>query len=313
MRSRATCSLAGALLGVLLLAAPAAAATRVAIVVSSGSGPFVEAARAIRAALERQVQPEVLLFDLQGRRDETAGLRELLAGAEPSLIITVGSLATAAALAEPGQTPVVFSMVLYPQESGFLPAKTRPVTGVALDVPPGEQFATIRRLLPRARRLGVVHSTTETSRVVAAARAAAPAQGFDLVAETVEEPGQVPAATERLLESVDAMWMVADSKVMTPETTSALLLAAMRRRVPVFGLSAVHVQAGALAALSCDYADVGTQTGELALRVLGGANAASVPPATPRKLALALNLRTAEHMGLEIDRALVREAAVVVR
>lgn len=87
----------------------------------------------------------------------------------------------------------------------------------------------------------------------------------------------------------------------------------MRRRIPVFGLSAVHVQAGALAALSCDYADVGRQAGELAVRVLGGSPAESLAPTMPRRLGLALNLRTAEHIGLEVDRALVAEAAIVVR
>jgi putative ABC transport system substrate-binding protein len=315
MRSRVLLLTLLAFLGVVLDATPGTAATqpRVALVVSGAIGPFVDATSALRAALERAVQPEILLLDLENSREKAAALPELLAEAQPALVITVGSFATAAALAARPAAPVVFSMVLYPEQSGFLPANGRAVTGAMLDVPLDEQFAMTRRLLPSAKRVGVVYSVAETRRVVEAARAAARKHGFELEARTVEEPGQTPRAVEALLEEVDLLWTVADGRVLTAQTTSALLLAALRRGVPVFGLSAAHVRAGALAALSSDYADVGVQTAELAIRVLKGEPAGQIPPTAPRKISLALNLRTAKHLGLTIDERLEHEAAVVVR
>jgi putative ABC transport system substrate-binding protein len=305
-----------ALLSVIVEAGLAAGATsrpRVALVVSGTVGPFVEATNALRAALERAAQPEILLFDLEGSNDKGGAVRQLIADAQPSLIVTVGTLATAVVLADPPRVPVVFCMVLYPEQSGFLPAHGRALTGATLDVPLDQQFATARRLLPAARRVGVVYSPAETGRVVDAARSAAKKHGFELITEAVDEPGGTPGAAQTLVDKVDLLWMVADSRVLNPQTTSALLLAAVRRGVPVFGLSAAHVRAGALAALTPDYADVGTQAGELALRVLGGDPVDKVPPTTPRKLSLALNLRTARHLELTVDAALEREASEIIR
>ena len=86
----------------------------------------------------------------------------------------------------------------------------------------------------------------------------------------------------------------------------------MRRRVPLIGLSAAHVRAGALASLSCDYDDVGVQTAELALRILAGEKPAAIPITTPRRVTLAINTRTAEHVGVAIAPDLAAEAAVGV-
>jgi putative ABC transport system substrate-binding protein len=73
------------------------------------------------------------------------------------------------------------------------------------------------------------------------------------------------------------------------------------------------VRSGALATLFCDYADVGRQTGELVRRVLDGARPEDLPVAGPRKVSLGLNLRTAQHLGLDVSPPLVAGALEVVR
>jgi ABC-type uncharacterized transport system substrate-binding protein len=294
-------------------AASPAVRPAVAVVLTGASGPYAEAFTAIRRTLESGAQPELLTFDLEGRSDNASTVRDRVRDAHPSLIVTVGTLATSAILAEPAPAPVVFSMVLYPEQSGFLPARGRAVTGATLDIPLDEQFATLRRLLPAARRVGVVYDERETGHVVDAASRAASRHGFELTARAVSGAGDVPRVVDELLGTQEALWMVADSVVLTQQTTSALLLAALRRRIPVFGLSTAHVRAGALTSLSCDYADVGAQTGELALRVLKGEPAGDIEPTAPRKVGLAVNLRTAEHIGLTLGPDVERDAAVVVR
>jgi putative ABC transport system substrate-binding protein len=65
------------------------------------------------------------------------------------------------------------------------------------------------------------------------------------------------------------------------------------------------VKAGALYALNRDYRDIGAQCGELAAKVLAGTPVSSLPPAAPRKVVYSVNLKTANHMKLEIAQALV--------
>lgn len=295
--------------------APAAGAgPSVAIVQSSSIGPFVQATAAIVEALRADpLQPEVHTFDLES--DAASGMRVLaeVHRAGPQLLITVGSLATSLATKDPSPLPVVFSMVLYPRQSGFLDGNHHAVTGASLDVPPDLEFRYLRRLVPSARRVGVLYHPEETGSVIAEAGRAAASHGFELIAEPVSKPSLAVTTLGKLMEEVDVVWSVADSHVFNPQNTLPLILAALRRRMPLFGLSGAHARAGAVAALSCDYADVGTQTAEIALRALRGQDLRGIPVSAPRKLALALNLRTAQYVGLDVSPDLESEAREVVR
>lgn len=296
--------------------AAASQSPTVAIVRSSRVGPFDEAVAAIVDALRKDpVQPEILTFDLAGERANVEPVLRRTREADPRLIITVGSLATKAVLegSFDADVPLVFSMVLYPGASGFLEKRERGVTGASLDIPFGVQFDTLHRLLPDARRVGVLYSPEETGSVVAAAAEAATRHGLHLVTEPVDGASRALAALDALMERADAIWTVADSHVFTAETTPALLLAALRRRVPVVGLSVGQVRSGALAALVVDYADVGRQTAELASRVLHGAGASELPVTVPQRVSLALNLKTATLLGLRIPSDLEAEAREVIR
>lgn len=296
---------------------PVAGATppTIAILKSSTLPPFEMATEALIAALGKQTpQPEVLTFDLEGDAAKAPAVLATLYAAQPRVIVTVGSLATSAALASTSNgaggsaVPVVFSMVLYPAASGFTSTSARGVTGVSLDVPLETQFASLRRLLPAARKVGVLFNAGETGSIAAAAVPAAARSGLTLVTREVREPGEAVAALGTLMEEVDVVWAVADGHVFTPQTTPALILASLRRRVPLLGLSTAHVRSGALAALNCDYRDVGVQTAEVVHRILAGERAEAIPAVAPRRVAVALNRRTAELLDLTIPDEVVREA-----
>jgi putative ABC transport system substrate-binding protein len=286
----------------------------VAVIKSGALPPFERATNALTAALRQvAVPPEILTFDLEGDEANGSAVLARVRQARPNLIITVGSLATASTLAEPGSEPVVFSMVLYPEQNGFVGAGRERVTGASLDIPADVQFGYVRRLLPAARRIGVLFHSGVTAGVVEAARGAASRHGLTLVAKSVAERGDAVGALRALMEEVDVVWAVADGDVFTPQATSALILASLRRRVPMIGLSIAHVRAGALAALFSDYDDVGEQTAALALRVLQGEAPRRLPVTTPRRVGLALNLRTAKHLRLTLPPDVEAEAKETVR
>jgi putative ABC transport system substrate-binding protein len=292
----------------------AEAAPRIAIIKSSSVLPFDQAASATVEALGRSVpQPEILTFDLEGDAAHSATVLAAVRDAHPRLVITIGSLATAAVLKAPPAAPVLFSMVLYPRESGFLTASGTQPSGVSLDIPLGVQFKYLRRLFPAAHRVGVLYNRAETGALIDEARRAAATNGLTLVAEPVDDATRALATLDTLMDGVDVVWSVADSHVFTPQTTSVLILATLRHGVPLFGLSTAHVRAGAVAALYCDYADIGRQTGEMAQRVLRGERAGAIPVAVPRTVSLALNLRSARHLNLDIPPALEAEAREVIR
>jgi len=300
----------------LLAGAPRADATAhssVAIVKSSSIPPFEQAIGAFVSVLrEQKRQPEILTFDLEGDAANGPSVMTKVKDANPTVVVAVGSLATAAALADSSSLPIVFSMVLYPALSGFTDAGPHPVTGVSLDIPDAEVFRKLRQVLPKARRVGVLYHPDETGRLVEAARKAATAHGFEIVAESVAEATPL-AVMDRIARTVDVLWSVADSHVFTPQTTSALILSALRHGVPLVGLSVAHVRAGAMAAFFCDHEEIGRQTAAVTLRVLGGDEPRSIPVGQPKSVRLALNLRTVRHLDLELSPDIEADAAEVFR
>jgi putative ABC transport system substrate-binding protein len=294
--------------------ATALAAPTVAVIKSGPFAPFDRATRKIVTTLRQSpVKPEILTFDLEDDQANAGAVLARVRGANPDVIMPVGSLATESALAGSSTAPIVFSMVLYPEESGYLRGHRQRLTGASLDIPPDVQFTYVRRLLPAVRRIGVLFDPGETGAVVESARGAASKQGLTLVAKPVNEGDDVIAALRKLMAEVDVIWTVADSRVITTETTPALILASLRQRMPLIGLSVAHVRAGALAALYCDYEDVGEQAATLALRILQGEPPASLPVTHPRRVGLALNLRTAEHLGLNVPPDVASEAGETMR
>jgi ABC-type uncharacterized transport system substrate-binding protein len=290
---------------------PQAGPPRVALVRSSKAAPIDEVARAIVDNFERR-QPRLDVTSYLLPQDgQAADLFAQIRRARPDLVLTLGTRATAAALANrPEGVPLVFSMVLHPQQAGFL----RPdVTGITLEVAPEEQFRLLRRLLPRAHTVGVLYDPTQTGLVVEQARRSAERLGFRLETKTVAGPPEALRAIDRLAARVDVLWAVPDGSVFTPLTTGPIQLAALQRRVPVLGLSASHARTGALAAFALDYADLGRQTTELVRRVITRGNTRGIPVARPRKVDVIVNARTARRLGITLDPALTRQAIEVVR
>ena len=300
-------------LAVLVGAARCAGAAEVVAIVTTGpSPPFEQATTALVETLRHgRPQAEIRRFDLEGNEANAAAVLARTHETQPALVITVGSLATSVVLKETWPVPVVFSMVLYPQQSGYAPGRN--VTGIELDVPLDTQFATLREILPTARRVGVLYHHDETGSVVASARLVAGQHGFVLDTKEVDEPSSVPTVLPSFAAGVDVLWTVADSHVLDGHSTPALILEALRMGVPVFGLSAPQVHAGALAAFAYDYADIGVQSGELASRVLAGEASANLPPVGPRKLSLTLNLRSAHYLNVTIPPEIEHRAGEVIQ
>lgn len=294
--------------------ARAGTAPKVALLMSSSIPPFEQAARSIVAALRADpLQPELITFDLQGDIAMAGAALKIFHAAEVGVVVAVGTLATAVVVDDPVPLPAVFSMVLYPQASGLLARPGRQVTGASLDVPPAVTLRYLTRLLPGARRIGLLSNPSETGHAVDELRGAAAAAGLEVVVAAVDDPGRALAGLKELIGRADVLLAVADSHVFAPQTTSALMLEAMLNRLPVFGLSAAQVRAGALAALVVRPADVGAQAAGLVLRVLRGERPNALAVTRPAVLGLVLNAQVARRLDVAIPPALEAEAVEVMR
>jgi putative ABC transport system substrate-binding protein len=241
-------------------------------------------------------------------------LRALVSQADISIILALGTDAAKLVKQAHSDIPSVFSMVSEPGQSGLLNSGGNggtPMTGVCLDVPVREQFSSLLDVVPRAKKIGVIYNPDESQFIVDEARKAANRMNLGLVTHPIHSEAEVPEGLTSLRPRIDALWLVSDRTVLTTQSLQYVFLFAFQTNLPLMGLSDHFVRMGALFAVGPDYRDVGMQSGEFAAQILGGRNPDELPVASPRKVLLSLNLRTAEIIGLRIPDVVVRKAASV--
>lgn len=280
------------------------------VVTSRDDGPYESVVSGVRAALDEDgkgVVPRVHSLKTGSEDAMKALFRARRSGNAP--LLTIGSVATRTALEAPGNAPVVACMIV---DSDDL-REAENATGVVLEFPLETQLKWVHRFLPRSQAIGVLYNPAENSKRIKEAKKIAKRLGLRLVAREVHRPQDLPGALKGLAREADMLFALTDQTVLSRKTAQAILLFSFRNRMPFSGLSASWVKAGALYALERDYEDLGAQCAEMAIKVLNGRRAQSLPPAMPRKVVYSVNLKTAEHLKLSLPPELVEGAVEVFR
>ena len=285
---------------VLGMLAAALAGSAPVVVVESHVSQYRTAAKAAETHLPGAVEVEPA--------DEALAAK--LAGAP--VVVAVGRKALSAARARAAtDAVVVFCMVLGVTSADLGPAST----GVPLESDPRVTVARIRQIAPAAKRVGLIYDPAGSALFVERARAAAAEAGLTLVATSVAGPAQVKGSAESMAGKIDALWLPPDPRVYTRELSAYLLGFASERKLPLFGFLESFTEAGALASMSPDYADIGDRAGKLAAEIAArpAASHLPVPPLAYAPGDLSINLNTAQALGLEIPASAQATAKRVMR
>ncbi len=226
---------------------------------------------------------------------------------KPDLIYALGVDAAKWASLQTSSIPIVATMVL--KEDVFRQAPN--ITGISLGYSLQTQFQWLKKFFPQQKTVAVLFNPAENAATVLEAQKAGLQNGFNLVAIPVESPKQLPFALEQLANNIEILLAIPDETVMSVNTAKEVLLASFRNKVPFIGLSDNWVKSGAFYALSWDYADLGQQSAELALKILNGASIKTISPEHPRKVTYTINAKIAEHMKMDIPEALLKNAKMV--
>jgi len=248
--------------------------------------------------IEEGAKSAVHLYPLASSADAA----ELNAGLKrhgTKVVIALGRQGLKAVSGIEREWPVVVGGVLAMPE-----ADNRSATSISLTPDPALLFSRLRGLAPSVKRVTVVYNPQNNEWLVRLAREAARAQGLELV--TLEARDLASAA--RLYENAfagsdskrDAIWLPQDATTVDETTILPLVLKeAWNRNVPVFSSSFLHVKKGALFALYPNNVELGRTLAASALGVLAGdPRRRGVFPL--RDVQMAVNVRTASHIGLSI-------------
>ncbi len=281
-----------AIVGFPILATWPAHAQRLVVVSSSDAQPYRQALAGIRKIAGLTVDAQ----ELDDSPD--APPTSLPRLGRDTAVVALGTRASELVAHAAPSAPLVSCMVL----SSDAARGAANVQVVPIEVPIETQIDGLRTFLPEARSIGILFDpalNAKRTEVVAAALAAA---GYAPVLAPVTSHAMLPQALSSLPNSVDAILAIPDTTVYTQQASKALLLFSFRNKIPLIGLTEAWVKAGALYALEWDYEELGTYCGALGLRALQAPK--SPPPPLPRPR-IAINLRSAEQLGIKWNAGLL--------
>lgn len=198
------------------------------------------------------------------------------------LLLAIATPAALSAYSAAADTdiPVIFCAVSDPAAAGLVDAADAPggnCTGTSDVLDLSAQLTLIQTVQPDVRRIGVLYTTSEANSIsqLAQLETLAKAAGIEIVASGVQNAAEIPQAAATLCAQVDCINNFTDNNVVN--NLAIVLEQANAAGIPVYGSEEEQVKNGCLACVGIDYVALGRETGDMALAVLSGADAATMP------------------------------------
>ena len=231
------------------------------------------------------VEGENLKVDLQNAQADMGIAQQIaaqFAGKRVDMMVGIATpMAQACYNAAAGDMPTIFTAVTDPVAAGFADASGAAlgnITGTSDALPIEAQLKTIRALMPEARKIGILYTTSEVNSISAITqyKQLAPQYGFEIIESGVSTVADIPLALDALLPKVDCLSNLTDNTVVS--ALALMLDKANTAGKPVFGSEIEQVKLGCVASEGLDYIALGRQTGLMAAKVLKGEAAAGEIP-----------------------------------
>ena len=259
----------------------------------------------------------VLYENSQADGGTSAQIANTFAGKDVDLMCGIATPMAQAeySVAMKSDIPVIFTAVTDPVAAELANADGTPVgevTGTSDKLPVESQLKMIRTMLPDAKTIGIMYSTSEINSVSAIEeyKEAAPEYGFEIVESGISSTADIPLAADALVEKVDCINNLTDNTVVS--SLPVILDKAAKKNIPVFGSEIEQVKIGCLAAVGLDYVSLGEQTGKMAAKVLKGEKKASeMNFEIIEEAAFYGNNKVAENLGITIPAELSDNAAAL--
>ena len=184
------------------------------------------------------------------------------------------------------------------------------VTGSSDVLPVEEQLKMIRAMLPDAKKIGILYTTSETNScsTVKEYQELAGKYDFEIVDTGINTSADIDMAATDLVSKVDCLCNLTDNTVVNALQT--VLDKANNAKIPVFGSEIEQVKSGCVASMGIDYYQLGIETGKMAAKILKGEEKASETPyITASKAELYVNTAAADKIGMKLDASYVKDAA----
>ena len=279
----------------------------------AASHPTVEGLKAGLRELGFQDGRDVT-FDIrftEGKLNTMPAAAEALVKAGVDVIVTSQEAATHAAKQATASVPIVFTLVGDPVGAGLVATLAQPggnVTGVSSLQTElvAKRLEVLKTLAPAVRRVWLVHYGVDqgTTPMITRALEAGRRLKLEVLPRGVLDADEL----KRVLRDLRRDDAVLAPEGSNPDLTIAIIERSLAARIPAVFATALWISYGGLMSYGPDYYAQGVQAAALVAKILRGARPQDLSVEGAEKIDLAVNLKTAEVLGLTVPRKVLLRA-----
>lgn len=237
-----------------------------------------------------------------------------------NVIVTTGTFETGVAKEITQQLPIVFMPVSDPINAGFVKSFPRPgtnLTGLALmrDADAyGKQLEVFKEAIPSLGKIAVIYDARSENPLALQGVAQLRKVASHLHIMLDERPVRAIRDAHKAMASlsknnVDGVFVACSS--LFGGGFEGIVSFAIAKKLPLF--SCGWTRQGGLMSLSLDFYQVGRRAGWYVDQILKGAKPQDLPVEVPLNYELAINLKTAEQIGIDIPTEVLQRADKIIK
>jgi putative ABC transport system substrate-binding protein len=232
-------------------------------------------------------------------------------------VIVTGGTAVPTLKQATAAIPIVFAIGNDPVGGGLVASLARPggnVTGLSIqsiDLA-GKRLELLREVVPRLRRLAIMHDVGYPTAVLEMqeVQAAARTLSLEVVPLEIRRAEDIAPAFAALNGQADALYVVTNALVAAHRTS--IMTFALSARLPTIFNNRESVQAGGLMSYGPNFPAQFRRAAELVDKILHRTKPGDVPVEQPTTFEFVINLTTAKALGLAIPESFLLRADEVI-
>jgi putative ABC transport system substrate-binding protein len=264
------------------------------------------------------VEGDNLTIEFQnGQADQSklATMSQQLLNKNADVLVGIATPAAQALANVTQDVPIVLGAVTDPVGANLVEDMDNPggnITGVSDKAPVAAQIKLAKELMPDAKSVGILYSSTEDNSKYQVAEAKAAAEENGLTAKTYAVPSsnEIAQTVQVMSQSVDFIYIPLDNTIANAMQT--VVGEANKTKTPIITSVDSMVQQGGLATVGQDQFTIGVETGKMVAAILKGeAQPATTPIYTFKDGETVINEKQAELLGITIPESIKKEATLV--
>ncbi len=270
-------------------------------------------------ALFGYVEGKNIQFIIENPEANKTRQKEIIQGFVDRKVDLIYSLTTPGTLIAKETTsdiPIVFSIVTYPAEAGIidsLDSSGNNLVGTRNYIPVANQLELFHEIVP-VKKIGFVHRYGEPNSVIQYQKMKEYASeiGIDVIEIAPKTLPDANDAISNKIDDVDALYQACDTLIQSGAEKIAIRIATGHDK-PTFSCNKEGVEDGALFGDVVDFKNIGFLAGKKAALILHGGKPSEIMTETQPDDYIAINLVTAQKLGIKVPTHIMEIANEIIR